>query len=262
ELSPVPFEERDKHGLFLVSPLNGHNKLVLSVNEILKQLPDRDFLDAEDRKLRERLGGNEGLTMMIYCVRYSRDGRRMMFHVGNHCVDQRRGEPRILYIFTANSDLTDVRMALNFSHGNRGVHWSWEPDGEHLIGYGPRPDDPKKICLAEVKYDGTGYRMLSPHNSGGHPSMCPATTRLIVTDEWDDEVGRVVLIDSETGEAIKKIPLPKYNYEIGKIPAGRNRFRICHHPVFSDDGRQILANCMDGKFSTLTKLTVSGDLPE
>ena len=252
-LSPIPFEERDKHGLFKISPLKGENVLALPVSEAMHLMPMQERLAAEDERLKD-IGG---LTMMAYCVRYSRDGKKLLFFLGNHCVDKRRGEPKIATVFTADRDLTNIHLAVDLSFGKNGVHWGWCADGEHLIGYGPKPGgEPKEICLATVRYDGTGYRMISSHNSGGHPSVSPIDNRLVVTDEKTKECGYVVFINAETGETITKVKLPKFNYEKGAIPPGRNRFYICHHPVFSHDGKKVLCNQMVGRHSAFYEIDV------
>jgi len=252
EESPVPFLARDRHGISRIRFDQPGEDLALSTQDILDRHPDRArILDAE-KELKSRLGAREGLTLMTYCVRWNRQGTRCLFYFGNHCVVKERGEPRLSYVFTADRALRDVRLVLDLGFGRRGVHWGWQPDGETLIGYGPRPDGAPGTCLAEVRYDGSGYRRLSDHASGGHPSASPRDPDLLVTDEGGPEHGNVVFISRRSGELLERIPLPKF---LGDREAGgRNPLRVCHHPVFNVSGDRLLCNSLPGPEATLVEI--------
>lgn len=255
QAAPIPFQERKRHGIFEQRFSPRESTLRLNIEELLDACPDRDRILQADKEIKERLGSQEGLTLMAYCVRWNHDGSRCLFYFGNHCVVPSRGEPKLSYVMTAKSDFTDIRLALNLSFGRRGVHWSWQPDNEHLIGYGFRPDDPGRGCLAEVRYDGADYRILSDHASGGHPSVSPADGDLIVTDESTGSAGAVLFISRGTGREIGRIALPKF---IGdREPPGRNPLRICHHPVFSRDGSRVLFNTLPGRNAVLGEVLVN-----
>lgn len=253
--APVPFQERDKHGLFqyLFDPLT--KELLLSVAEVIKQHPDRDKLSRADREIKERLGSGDGLTLMIYCVRWNPAGDRFLFFFGNHCVVKERGEPRLTYVFTADRDLNEVHLALDLSFDRRGVHWSWHPDGEHLVGYGPDPEQPDEMCLAQVRYDGTDYQKISKHNSGGHPCISPVNYELVVTDEPGRNPGEVVFIDLKNDKIMQRYQLPRVNRK--KEPPGRNPYRVCHHPVFSHDGTRVLINTLPGRLAVVSEIKVN-----
>lgn len=250
--APVPFAKRDAHGLFEYSLDPRASRLALSVGDVLAGHPERDRLLREDRLMKSRLGENDGLTLMCYCVRWAPTGERCLFYFGNHCVDKKRGEPRLSYVFTADKSLKDIRPALDLSFGRRGVHWSWHPDGVHLVGYGPDPENDRKTCLAQVAWDGSGYKKISSHASGGHPSISPVDYNLLVTDEG----GRVVFIDLTRDKEVDSFALP--NAYGDKIPPGRNPFRVCHHPVFDRDGRTVLVNTLPGKNARLCEIEVKG----
>lgn len=255
EKAIVPFQRRDLHGISEINFEKGTNKLTLSTEEILQNHPNRDRLIEEDRRVKERLGEREGLTLMTYCVRWNPQGTRCLFYFGNHCVDKRREEPKVAYVFTTDREFKEIHLAVDLSFNRRGVHWGWQPDGEHLIGYGPREEDTMKTCLAEVKYDGTGYRKISDHATGGHPSVSPVDHDLIVTDGKFEKGGAIYFLSRKSGEVMKQIPLPKF---IGESEApGRNPLRICHHPVFSPDGDRVICNSLpDSKLATLVELTL------
>lgn len=252
EMAIVPFQQRDRHGISLIDFTTATSRLRLSTAQILEMHPNRDQLLAEDRRMAQALGPGEGLTLMTYCVRWNPQGTRCLFYFGNHCVDRRRGEPRIASVFTANRNLEDIQLAIDLSFGRRGVHWGWQPDGETLIGYGPRADNPEQCCLAQVRYDGSDYRELSEHASGGHPSVSPVNNDLIVTDEGTAQGGAVLFISRKSGQEIGRVSLPKFCGP--SEPPGRNAQRICHHPVFSPDGSRVLCNTLPGTNATLAEI--------
>jgi hypothetical protein len=252
--APVPFAARDRHGLFEHRFDPAASSLRLSVSDILDNHPQRDMLKAADKAMRDRLGANEGLTLMAYCVRWNQRGDRFLFFFGNHNVVKERGEPRLAYVFTAKRDFSDIHLAVDISLGRRGVHWGWHPDGEHLVGYGPDPDDGSRMCLAQVRYDGSDYRRISRHDSGGHPSVSPANYDLAVTDTGGHP-GQVVFIDVKSDRILEIVRLPRVN--VATEPLGRNPFRVCHHPVFSRDGKTVLVNTLPGRDATLVELNLA-----
>lgn len=256
EAAPVPFQLRDAHGLFETTFDPPERRLRLSVAEVLDHHPYRDAIRKADQAVKDRLGSDEGLTLMIYCVRWSPDGNRMLFYFGNHNVVKDRGEPRLSYVLTADRNLDAIHLAVDMSFGKRGVHWSWHPDGEHLIGYGPDPDDEQAMCLAQVSYDGQDYRRLSRHASGGHPSVSPSHPHLIVTDDTRDNPGEVRFIDTKRDRCVKTYHLPRVHGD--EEPQGRNPYRVCHHPVFDREGRKVLVNTLSGRNAVVCEIDVPG----
>lgn len=257
EQAAVPFLARGRHGISKLSFETGEEKLVLSTQEILDRHPHRSRLLEAEKEIQARLGPEEGLTLMTYCVRWNRQGTRFLFYFGNHCVVKERGEPKLAYVFTADREMKDIRLALDLSFGRDGVHWSWQPDGKTLIGYGPRTDGRPGVGIAEVGYDGEGYRMLAAHETGHgarHPSVSPTDPDLIVTDEITETGGAVVFLSRSTGREIHRVELPKFRGE--SEPAGRNPLRICHHPVFRPDGRAVLCNTLPGCRGTLAEIEI------
>lgn len=248
EEAPAPFQARDRHGVFEFD--RERSALRLSVAEILERHPDRDALHIMDNAVRERLGPGEGLTLMAYCVRWSRDGSKLLFYFGNHCTDSRRGEPRISYILTSDRKLTDFHVAVNLSERSGG-HWSWQPDGEHLIGYAPpAPGEPPFIC--EVGAHGGPLRLCVPHCGGGHPSVSPSDPDLVVTDEPTPQGGRVLFFRRGQDNPVREVALKKFHGE--SEDSARNPHRVCHHPVFHPDGSRVLFNFLDGPYSRLGEI--------
>lgn len=255
ELAPIPFQQRELHGLFQYSFESDYQQsLALSVAEILERHPDRDRLLQSDIEMKLKMGVAEGLTLMSYCIRWNADGSRFLFYFGNHCVFKSRGEPKLAYVFTADKELKELHLAVDLSFGKPGVHWSWHPDGEHLVGYGPDPEDMTKMCLARVRYDGTGYSRMSKHCSGGHPSISPVDYNLLVTDSGGMP-GEVLFIDTRTDQVIRSLFLPRVFGETE--PGGRNEFRVCHHPVFSRDGSKLVVNTLPDRLAVVCEIDVA-----
>lgn len=248
EQSPIPFDARDAHGLFVYDFDRLKRRLALSVQQALQAVPDAR-LAAWDQAQQARTGN--GLTLMIYCVRWSPDGSRLLFHLGNHCVDKRRGEPRVLKIFTADADLQNIRMALDLCE-KPGVHWSWQPDGQSLVGYGPDPQDATRLSLCAVQADGSNFRRLSQHASGGHPSIHPANPFIALTDTGT-EPGEVLLLDLREDRVLWSTRQAR---TWGEQTPGRNPNRVCHHPVFARDGRSVYFNRMEGPRSQLVRVSL------
>jgi len=259
EWSPVPFAERDRHGLFRCFPKTGKNELVLSINDVLAVHPLRDqLMEAEARVLRET---GTPLTLMIYCARYNREGSRIMFHFGNHCTDKRRNEGHLLSLFTAevarDGAVSNIQHALDLNFARNGVHWSWM-NRDTLIGYAGENYGLGKSALCSVRYDGSDFRVLSRNPfTGGHPSVSPADPRIAVTDgAWEGQ-GRILFLNTETGEEITECFHDRVNHADGKIPGGRNRYFVCHHPVFNADGSRMLFNTMRDGNATLCEMKLS-----
>ena len=250
--APFPFENRDEHGLFEFNLTARTQRLRLSVNDILRAHPEREKLERAEEEYKRKTGNKEGFTLMAYCVRWNRKGDRCLFYFGNHCVSKARQEPKLCYVFTARADLTDIRLALDLSFDKRGVHWSFHPDGEHLVGYASHPDNDNKMCLCSVRYDGSDLRMISRHGAGGHPSISPSDPCILMTDENLSPEGRIVFIDITTDREICAFRFPR---EYGDhVPYGRNPYRICHHPVFSQDGKKVLFNILPGKNAVVCEI--------
>ncbi len=248
--SPVPFQARDRHGLFTYTFEPESSRLFLSVQQVLDEHPHRDRILKMDAEMKARLGKADGLSLMLYCVRWNAQGTRMLFYFGNHnaFMDESRGEPKVSHLFTAKPDLSEMHLAVDLTPPRQGLHWSWHPDGEHLIGYGSDPENKKQLCLAQARYDGSGYRKMATHATGGHPSICPTDWNLLVTDTYEHP-GKIQWIDLERDEIVREeIVMHGFGAE---IPAGRSPQKIDTHPVWSHEGKRVLVNSLEGRFAEL-----------
>lgn len=248
EIAPVPFEERDRHGLFEYTFEPGMRKLRLSVNQVLSIHPEQEFLRKEDRRLAELNGTPAGLTLMCYCVRWSPDGQRMMFHFGNHCVVRERQEPRLVYIFTCKRDFSDLHLAVSWRQNGGGAYWSWHPDGEHLTGNVIDPETGAG-SVAMVRYDGLDFHKICDAPEGGHVSVCPSDPEILVIDNTG---GMVDFWDLQKNRMYASQHFP--NTWTGAVREGRNRTRCCHHPVFTKGGEHVLFNAFSGDLCRLIEI--------
>ncbi len=255
ELAPVAFQDRHKHGIFEYCFSPQTTRLRLSVADMLARHPQRELLDKADAEIRRRLGPQDGLTLMLYCLRWCPDGSRFLFYFGNHCVAKERNEPRIAFVMTSDRNLSDIHLAVDLSFSRCGVHWGWQPDNLHLIGYGPDPDNPTAMCLASVRYDGTDYRRLSRNSTGGHPTISPADPHLIVTDNYAYP-GVLQFIDARTDTLLAQHSLPRSS--TSTPPTGRNHYFLDLHPVFHPSGRYVLVNTMQDRLGVIAEI----DVPE
>ncbi|MBQ6908088.1 MAG: hypothetical protein IJQ28_06895, partial [Clostridia bacterium] len=71
EKAPIPFGDRDSHGLFSFDITKNEQKLLLSVNDILKIHPEREKLINLEKEYIKTSGNLEGYTLMAYCVRWN-----------------------------------------------------------------------------------------------------------------------------------------------------------------------------------------------
>ena len=253
--APVPFGARDRHGLFTYDFDKGESRLALSVQQI-KEIVNDPLLEQWDQEQLKKTG--DFTTLMAYCLRWSPDGKKCMFHFGNHCVDKRRGEPKIMYILTANADLSNPRLALNLCLNHTGVHWSYQADGRRLIGYGYRPDGAGPNCLMEVNDDGTEYHPLSPSTlGGGHPSRHPFLPHLVMTDRYNGEVDHFCMIDLRQDRVVWEFYEPEAS---GKVEVGRNPTHVDNHPVFSRDGKAIWLNRMQDGLAQLIRKEIPEEI--
>lgn len=250
-LAPVPFEQRDRHGIFAFDFSGTPPRLCLSVAELLAVHPDRERLQALDRELAQRTGTATGLTLMAYCVRWSPDSRNFLLYFGNHCVDPARGEPQISHLFTCSRDFRDLRFVLDIS--GRGVHWSYNPDGRSLVGF-YRPDGEEAGSIH--RFDcATGQleKLYTPVRGGGHPSLSPANPHIGVNDM---QSGVLELFDTRSHQAVDRIALPCIMEGYHPVNNLRNEFRCCHHPVFTADGRHLYSNTLNGRFGEVVRIAV------
>ena len=111
ETAPMPFQQREDHGLFGFSFSPPSQRLLLSVAEVLDRHPDRDRLLREDRLIKSRLGTKDGLTLMTYCVRWSPSGDRLLFTSAITAL-YRNEKNRAWLMCSPRRDLQEIHLAL------------------------------------------------------------------------------------------------------------------------------------------------------
>ena len=239
EEAPVPFDERDRHGIFRFDVHNNTRELSISVNDILNACPDKEHLLWLDEKVKRDNNSKYGLTLMAYCVRWNTAGDKLLFYFGNHCANNARKEPRLAYIMTADREMKNIKCAVS---GNM-CHWGWHPDNRHLLGYMEKDGD---AALYKVNYDGTELHKISSSKTMGHPSISPLYNNILVTDNFEP-VADIRMYDLTDDSVIHTFNVPRINTP--KELPGRHRHRVCTHPVFSADGKRLLVNVLDGKYA-------------
>jgi hypothetical protein len=67
--------------------------------------------------------------------------------------------------------------------------------------------------------------------------------------------GEVLFIDVRTDQVMRSVFLPRVLGE--REPAGKNPYRVCHHPVFSPDGTKIMVNTLPDRHAVVCEIDVA-----
>ena len=239
-LCPIPFEERDRHGIFEFGFDGNPPNLAYSINDFLDIHPMRDELLALDKELQEKYNRVCGLTLMAYCVRFSPNGEHFLVYFGNHCVVPERNEPRVSHIFYGRKGSRKLNFA--FDASSKGCHWSIQNDGS-LMGFTAVDGDDTSHIYRFDPATKKMTRLASPKFGGGHPTCSPTRPDICVNDENGPQCVR--LWDTKTISVIDTIDLQCRVPGTEIERCGRNEKRCCHHPRFTPDGKYILSNFID-----------------
>lgn len=255
-LCPVPFEERDKHGIFEFRLDGSSPRLLYSVNDFLEVHPKHDELLALDRELAKKYKRVCGLSLMAYCVRWDPAGENFLVYFGNHCVVPERNEPRVSHIFTGKRNSKTLEFAFDVS--GRGVHWSCQ-NSEKLLGF-YRPENEEKASIYCYNTTDKGFeKLVTPKFSGGHPSLSPVNPYLCVNDESPEEC--LKLWNTASGMVVDSIKLKCRIPGLVQQGTERNEKRCCHHPRFTSDGKYILSNFFDeNNLCAIAKIRIPEEL--
>ncbi|MCB1884406.1 MAG: PD40 domain-containing protein [Geminicoccaceae bacterium] len=233
---PEPFLDRRQlgpgasanEGLWRTDLETGRVDLFLSVAEIVAAQPDRDLL---------RRGRNA-----LFHTKIGPDGRRLFQVLRSNDLPDRPGVWRAR-IVTFDADGNDLRLALPMEAWDRGGHHpSWLPDGDRIL-MNLVPEGESSLRFVRFRHDGTGLETVGAERGSGHPSLRPSG-RWLLTDAYLNEgfgspggTAPLRLIDLEHGEA-------RTLAEVDCGPPGLGSRRCDPHPVWSPDGRRIVANAM------------------
>jgi hypothetical protein len=227
----------DDDGLFITDVDSGERRLVFSLADAAKLIPE--------------LGGVDQDEWEIYGFhsKWNAQGDRLIFTVRRF---RNTGEPRwdligdkVLRfdVFTIKPDGSDARIAVPAAAWCRGGHHiNFEPNGEYLsMNLGAFADG---LRFARVRYDGWG---LQPYHwdvpGSGHPTVHP-DGRHILTDTYARE---------PTAFGDGSVPLRWFDRETGVVenlvrmhsriePENHSALRVDAHPAWDRSWRWVVFN--------------------
>lgn len=107
-------------------------------------------------------------------------------------------------IFVMNVDGSRVRRLTGGT--GRDLDPAWSPDGEWIAFH--RPDDYTNDDVWRVHPDGSGLERVTDNSSGPLSGPTWIDTRRLAYIEYAEEGQYVVTVDAETGEELRRAPLP------------------------------------------------------
>ncbi len=207
-------------GIWRTDLETGERTLLVSLADVADQLPCP--LPREDG------------TFYFWHSKFNRQSTRIMQVL--RCLFPDGSGGRNSSTFTFNADGSQIRyLPFDAPWIALGGHPNWHADGEHLIR---NVGEEGKTRYCQVRYDGTGRRMLSDTlEGGGHPSIEP-TGRYLITDGKVYDNGQKIilrLVDFKAQEQQDVCALPTIDPKSIKEPI----HRLDGHPVWSRDYRKV-----------------------
>lgn len=220
---PSP-EESLNEGIWLTNLASGRSEMLLSINDIIKQIPEQEaFVNG---------------TYYVFNVKINPQGTRGFAVIFVRNIPRRSGWA--LQLVTFDIDGTNVNLAVPDRLWRRGGHHpSWMPDGNHILMN--LKSEKGAMKFVKFRFDGKGLTSVAPtHLGGGHPSVSQDMRNLLtdayVSEPFIDANGCVPirLIDLEAGE-----DKPLCKVFTAKLSGPR---RIDPHPAWSQGGSKVCFN--------------------
>lgn len=237
DMTPRNIGAPDDDGLFITNVQTGERKLVFSLADAVKLIPELDGVDVDEWEVYgfHSKWNPRGDRLIFTVRRYRNTGRREWNMIG-------RGALRF-DVFTIRPDGTDAFNAVPAVAWCRGGHHiNFCPDGEHLsMNLGAFAE---QLRFARVRYDGWGLQpYLWDVVGSGHPTAHP-DGRHILTDAYaheslafDDASIPLRWVDRQTG-AVENLLRIHAKVE----PQNHGALRVDAHPAWDRDWQWIAFN--------------------
>jgi WD40-like Beta Propeller Repeat len=217
-------KESQVEGIWKTNLLTGKRDLLISIRDIVEQLPEQDHL--------------RGGTYYIFNVKVNPQNSKIMVVIFTRGAPKRAGWP--VQLVTMDIDGKNIKLAIPDRLWRVGGHHpNWAPDGDHIVMN--LREKGKAMAFVRFRHDGSEMEVLANgHKGGGHPSLNPSGSFLL-TDAYTSEG----LLDKNGDVPLRLIDLElNTEKEICRIFTNRidGPRRVDPHPVWSADGKKIFFN--------------------
>ncbi|MEX0775116.1 MAG: hypothetical protein WD042_05305 [Phycisphaeraceae bacterium] len=242
---PLNIGAPDDDGLFITDLTTGRRRLVLSLSQAVKSIPELAGQRLEDWQIYgfHSKWSPDGSRLIFTIRRFRRDNlaAREWDNIGGR--DSAGREVLRFDVLTCRPDGSDVHNAVPAEYWSKGGHHiNWYPDSRQLsMNLGYYGDG---LRLVRVGYDGSDIRPIFTDVRGsGHPSVHPCGR--ILTDSYTGEAGiafgdgSVPLrwIDMQTGQERRLVRMHSR-----VEPGGTGAMRVDAHPAWDRSWRWVTFN--------------------
>jgi hypothetical protein len=240
----------DDDGLWITDLQTGERKLLVSIRDAIKVVPELKDLDEEALNAWEIYNFHsqwnpQGDRIMFTLRRYQHEGQNRF----DAFARQKEGKRVRFEVLTCRPDGSDLHDAIPAERWNlAGHHTRWFPDGRHLSANIKLAED-EPMSLIRVAHDGSDFRKIVHNTKGsGHPTVHRDQTHL-VTDTYAHEANEGVIplrwIDIENDSEQRVVHI-KSRVE----PKRGGPLRVDPHPAWDATWRWVSFNAVDEAANT------------